>query len=161
MNHATWAGRHLPPRRHARSSTMQGNTDMKLRAITLAGLSLALAACTTTGGSGNAVEARWNGQQAGAFFAKFGPPTSDTTEGNTTLYSWRGGYKTRTIPAVYEKAADGKKGKLKSAARREYASCSVQLRVSQDYIIRGVRIVSDRPGIDGGKTYCEEFLGES
>lgn len=134
---------------------------MKLRAITVAGLCLALAACTTTGASGNAVEARWNGQQAGAFFAKFGPPTSDSTDGNDTLYSWRGGYKTRTVPAVYETLSDGKRGKLKTPARREYASCSVQLRVSQDYVIRSVRIVSDRPGINGGKTYCEEFLGES
>ncbi len=127
---------------------------MNLRAITLAGLCLALAGCTTTGTAGNAVEARWNGQQAGAFFAKFGPPTSDTPEGNDTVYSWRGGYATRTVVAT---TSDGKPAK---GSRRVYLSCSVQLRVSKDYIIRSVRIVSDRPGVDGGgKTYCEEFLG--
>ncbi|SMD20287.1 hypothetical protein SAMN05880593_1529 [Rhizobium sp. RU36D] len=149
------------PRSRGLADERQGRDRMNLRAITVAGLCLALAACTTTGTSGNGVEARWNGQQAGAFFAKFGPPTSDSTDGNDTLYSWRGGYKTRTIPAVYETLSDGKRGKLKTPARREYASCSVQLRVSQDYVIRSVRIVSDRPGINGGKTYCEEFLGES
>lgn len=132
---------------------------MNIRAITMAGLCLALAACTTTGEAGNDIEARWNGQQAGGFFAKFGPPISDAAEGNNTIYTWRGGYQNRMVPAVYEETADGKKGKLKTPARRQNVSCSVSLRVSSDYVIRSVRIISDRPGIAPGKTYCEEFLG--
>lgn len=133
---------------------------MNFRAMITAGVCLALAACTTTGGeAGNDAEARWNGQQAGAFFAKFGPPISDSVEGNNTLYTWRGGYQNRLVPAVYEELPGGKRGKLKTPARRQNVSCSVQLRVSQDYVIRSVRIISDRPGIAPGKTYCEEFLG--
>jgi hypothetical protein len=37
----------------------------------------------------------------------------------------------------------------------------VQLTVSSDYIIRGVRTVVDRPGTNGGKSYCAEFLTAS
>ncbi|MDI6834559.1 hypothetical protein [Ciceribacter thiooxidans] len=129
---------------------------MNFRVITMAGLALALAACTTTGIARNGVEARWNGKQAGAFFAKFGPPVSDTAAGGNTLYSWRGGYKTRVVPAVYEDL-NGKKGKLLQRARTEYLRCEVQLTVSPDYVIRGVRTVVDKRGADG-KSYCEEFL---
>ena len=131
---------------------------MNFRVITMAGVLLALAGCTTTSISKNGIESRWNGQPAGAFFAKFGPPAADSASGGTTLYTWRGGYKTRTIAAVYEDLGDGKKGKLLKPARSEYLRCEVQLTVSSDYVIRGVRTLLDRPGTDGGKSYCEEFL---
>lgn len=125
----------------------------------LAALSIALAGCTTTGGvPKNEIETRWNGQQAGAFFAKFGPPVSDAAAGTSTLYTWRGGYNTRVVPATYEDLGDGKRGKLLTRARTEYLRCEVQLTVSSDYIIRGVRTVVDRPGTQGGKSYCAEFL---
>lgn len=133
---------------------------MKLRAIIAASLTLALTACATTGVGGNAVEARWNGQQAGAFFAKFGPPNSDGVEGSDTVYAWRGGFRSRSVAAKYEELPGGKRGKLISPARIESLSCSVRLRVSPDYVIRGVQIVSDRTGTNG-KTYCEELLGDS
>ncbi|MGF0536962.1 hypothetical protein ACQQ2Q_03135 [Agrobacterium sp. ES01] len=132
---------------------------MNFRATVTTGLILALAGCTTTGVPRNDVEARWNGQQAGAFFAKFGPPISDTAAGGSTLYTWRGGYQTRTIPAVYE-TINGKKGKMLHSARTEYVRCEAQLTVSPDYVIRSVRLVVDKPGIDGGPSYCEEFLGK-
>lgn len=129
---------------------------MNFRVITMAGLALALAGCTTTGAAKNPIEARWNGQQAGAFFAKFGPPATDTETGGSTLYIWRGGYKNRTVPAVYEDLGNGKKGKLVTPARTEYLRCEVQLTVSPDYTIRGIRTVVDKR--TGGKSYCEEFL---
>jgi len=122
------------------------------------GLAVALAGCTTTGVAKNDVETRWNGQQAGMFFAKFGPPVGDAAAGRSTIYTWRGGHKTRVVPAVYEQV-DGKKGNIISKARTEYLRCEVQLTVSPDYIIRSVRTVVDRPGVNGGQSYCEEFLG--
>jgi hypothetical protein len=125
----------------------------------IAALCLAAAGCTTTGGGPkNEIEARWNGQQAGAFFAKFGPPVSDAASGASTLYTWRGGFNTRVVPATYEDLGNGKKGKLLTRARTEYLRCEVQLTVSSDYVIRGVRTVVDRPGTNGGKSYCAEFL---
>ena len=131
---------------------------MNFRVITMASLTLALAGCTTTGVSRNAIEARWNGQQAGAFFAKFGPPTNDTSAGGSTIYTWRGGYKTRVVPAEYEDLGDGKKGKFLKSARTEYLRCEMQLTVSSDYVIRSIRTVIDKPGVGGAKSYCEEFL---
>ena len=133
---------------------------MNIRIITLAGLALALGSCTTApvGGKPNALETRWNGQQAGIFFAKFGPPVSDQTTGASTIYTWRGGYKNRTVAAKYADAKGGKKGALLSPARTEYLRCEVQLTVSPDYVIRSVRPIVDKPGMNGGPSYCEEFL---
>ncbi|KQW31318.1 hypothetical protein ASE36_03380 [Rhizobium sp. Root274] len=124
----------------------------------VAAFGLAAAGCTTTGVAKNLVEARWNGQQAGAFFARFGPPVSDAAAGNSTLYTWRGGNRTRVIPATYEDLGGGKKGKLLTPARTQYLRCEVQLTVSSDYVIRSIRTVVDRPGVDGGSSYCAEFL---
>lgn len=122
-------------------------------------LCLVAAGCTTTTGTPkNEIESRWNGQQAGAFFAKFGPPVSDAASGTSTLYTWRGGFNTRVVPATYEDLGNGKRGKLLTRARTEYLRCEVQLTVSSDYVIRGVRTVVDRPGTNGGKSYCAEFL---
>ncbi|NRP71305.1 hypothetical protein ILFOPFJJ_02190 [Ensifer psoraleae] len=132
---------------------------MNFRMMTVAGLVLALAGCTTTSGvAKNAVETRWLGKPAGIFFARFGPPIADVESGDDTVYSWKGGYKTRKIPAEYEKTADGKRGKRISAARTEYLSCSVQLTVSSDYVIRSIRLVGDRKRANG-PSWCEEFLG--
>lgn len=137
---------------------IKGTIEMNFRMITMAGLALTLAGCTTVGPARNAVEARWNGQPAGTFFAQFGPPISDVESGETTVYSWKGGYKTRRIPAEYEKGADGKRGKRISPARTEYLSCSVQLTVSSDYVIRSIRVAGDhRSGT--GPSWCEQFLG--
>ena len=131
---------------------------MNFRMMTAAGLALALAGCTTVGPARNAVEARWNGQPAGTFFAQFGPPISDVDSGDSTVYSWKGGYKTLRIPAEYAKGPDGKRGKRISAARTEYLSCSVQLTVSSDYVIRSIRVAGDHRQGDG-PTWCEQFLG--
>ena len=140
----------------------QGAATMTFRNMVTAGLvvafGLAAAGCTTTGAPKGEVEARWNGQQAGAFFAKFGPPVSDSAAGNSTLYTWRGANKTRVIPATFEDLGNGKKGKLLTQARTQYLRCEVQLTVSSDYIIRSIRTVVDRPGVNGGKSYCAEFL---
>lgn len=131
-----------------------------VRSVTLAGLAMALSACTTTTPSlapKNAVETRWVGQSAGVFFAKYGPPLSDVDSGNTTTFTWRGGYKTAKIPAKFDEGRDGKRGRQISSARTSYLSCTVQLVVGSDYKIRSVRTVSDRPGVNG-PSYCAEFL---
>jgi len=125
---------------------------MNFRLMTVAGLALTLAGCTTVGPATNAVEARWNGQPAGVFFAKFGPPVSDVESGSSTVYAWKGGYKTRRTPAEYAKTSDGKRGKKIASARTEYLSCSVQLTVSSDYVIRSIRVAG------GGSDWCNEFL---
>ncbi|MGO4618580.1 hypothetical protein AB4Z34_01500 [Ensifer sp. 2YAB10] len=133
---------------------------MNFRMMTVAGLALVLAGCTTTGTgiSRNAVEARWLGQPAGGFFAQYGPPISDVESGSSTVYSWKGGYKTRKVPAQYETTKDGKRGKRIASARTEYLSCSVQLTVSSDYVIRSIRIAGDHKRAEG-PSWCEEFLG--
>ncbi|QCI98478.1 hypothetical protein [Agrobacterium larrymoorei] len=131
---------------------------MRFRSVMLAGLAIALSACTTTPSisAKSPVETRWVGQSAGVFFAKFGPPLSDVDSGSTTTYTWRGGYKTAKIPAKYEEK-DGKRGRQISSARTSYLSCTVQLTVGEDYKIRSIRTVSDRPGVNG-PSYCAEFL---
>jgi hypothetical protein len=130
---------------------------MTLRVIAAAGLALALAGCTTIAPQQNAVEARWNGQPAGIFFAQFGPPTGDVQSGSDTVYSWKGGYRNRKVPATYATKADGSRGKQTAPARTEYLSCAVQLVVSSDYVIRSVRIVGDRKQ-PGGPSWCEQVL---
>jgi hypothetical protein len=135
---------------------------MKLRLITAAGLMLALAGCTTaavtTSSRSNGVDTRWRGQSAGVFFAKFGPPISDVQSGSDTLFTWRGAYRTRTSDPQYAPSVDGKRGKLISGGRKEYLRCEVQLTVSSDYMIRGVKTVIDKPGVGSAPSYCEEFL---
>ncbi|OBZ95911.1 hypothetical protein ADU59_05770 [Pararhizobium polonicum] len=130
---------------------------MNFRLMTVAGLALALAGCTTVGPTRNAVEARWKGQPAGAFFAAYGPPQSDVASGDMTVYSWKGGYKKRTIPAQYADGDAGKKGKKIASARTEFLSCSVQLNVSSDYVIRSVQVLGDRAS-STGPSWCDEFL---
>lgn len=107
---------------------------MKSRIAILAGVALALAACTTTTVPSNPLQARWNGKTAGSFFAAYGPPQSDTAgSGGTTLYKWRGGF------------AKGK-------------SCTVELTVNDAYRINNIRAVADRPDPKGGPSHCEKFL---
>ena len=133
---------------------------MNFRMITAAGLTLALAGCTTTGLASNPVEARWNGKPAGIFFAAYGPPISDVESGSSTTYVWRGGYKTVRVPAQYEDGENGKKGKRIAAAKTVYMRCEVKLTVGSDYVIRNIETVADRPGVKG-PSYCAEFLGDA
>ncbi|MDI7861383.1 hypothetical protein MRS76_05395 [Rhizobiaceae bacterium n13] len=131
---------------------------MNIRMMMTAGLVLALGGCATTAGTPrDPIEARWNGQQAGVFFAKFGPPVADVGDGDNTIYTWRGGYKTARIPAKYAEGEGGKKGKQMTAARTAYLRCEVKLTVDSGYVIRHVQTVADRPGISG-PSYCAEFL---
>ncbi len=91
-------------------------------------------------------------QAAGGFFAAYGPPVSDVESGSSTVYSWKGGYKTRRIPAEYAKTTDGKRGKQTAPARTVYLSCSVQITTDADYIIRSIRILGDRKTDSGRAT---------
>ncbi len=90
-------------------------------------------------------------------FAQLGPPQSDAVSGDMTVYSWKGGYKKRTVPAQYAEGKDGKKGKRIAPARTEFLSCSVQLTVSSDYVIRSAHVLGDRK-TSTGPSWCEEFL---
>ena len=131
---------------------------MRFRSVMLAGLAVALTACTTTSlPATNPIESRWKGQSAGVFFAKYGPPISDTASGSETLYTWRGGYKNTRVPAQFEQTKDGKRGKQTAPARTLYLSCTVQITASEDYTIRSIRPVADRQGVNG-PSYCAEFL---
>jgi hypothetical protein len=99
---------------------------MRFRLALLALSAAALSACTTAGVPSNPLEARWNGKSAGAFFAAYGPPVSDTAgAGGTSTYIWRGGFS---------------RGK----------SCLVELSVGKDYQIKRIKALSDRPGTNGG-----------
>ncbi|MDR6815466.1 hypothetical protein J2X76_000620 [Neorhizobium sp. 2083] len=115
---------------------------MSRRAIASTALfALALSACTTVSVASNPIESRWVGHSAGEFFAKFSPPISDTDDGSTTIYNWRGGYKRI-------KLQDG---------RTASVSCTAKITVSSSYVIRDITIVSDRPGATG-PSYCTELL---
>lgn len=106
---------------------------MKSRIAILAGLTLAVAGCTTTTAT-NPLQARWNGKPAGSFFAAYGPPLSDTeSAGGSTLYKWRGGF-------------------VRGRA------CQVELMVDGSYRIRTIRTVVDHPDQKGGPSHCEKVL---
>ncbi len=107
----------------------------------IAVLALALSACTTAHVATNPIDARWVGRSAGEFFARFGPPMSDSGEGSATVYNWRGGYK-----------------RIKQQnGRSSSVSCAAKITVSESYVIRGITIVADRPGASG-PSYCTELL---
>ena len=115
---------------------------MKRRVIaTTAILSLALSACTTVTVAQSPISQRWVGHSAGEFFAKYSPPLSDAPDGSNTVYNWRGGYSRIKLP----------NGKSTSV------SCSAKITVNQDYVIRNITIVGDRPGTNG-PSYCTELL---
>lgn len=137
---------------------IKGHEIMNFRILTLGGLMLALAGCTTTGGiAGNPLEARWNGKSAGTFFAAYGPPISDVESGSSTVFTWRGGYKTVRVPAKHEEGQKGKKGKRIAPAKTVYLRCEARITVGQDYTIRSIQAIADRPGVNG-PSYCAEFL---
>ncbi len=130
---------------------------MNFRSLLIAGVAMTLAGCTTTASlSGDPLSARWVGTEAGKFFAAYGPPTSDEEMGSTTIYSWRGGYKTRKTPAQYD--GEGKKKKLVARARTEYLVCQVKLTVGEDYMIKSISTVVDKRDPKGGPSWCEQFL---
>ena len=129
---------------------------MKLRSLLMAALGLALAGCTTVSLSNDPLSARWVGQEAGKFFAAYGPPTSDEEGASSTTYVWRGGYKTARMPAQY--SGEGKKRKLVAKARTTYLVCQVKLTVGEDYRIRSITPMVDRPDPDGGASWCARTL---
>ncbi len=102
---------------------------------------LGLTACTTAGVGASPIEARWVGHSAGEFFAKYSPPLSDSADGSSTVYNWRGGYN---------------RIKLQNGSTAS-VSCSAKITVSDNYTIRSISIVSDRPGATG-PSYCTELL---
>lgn len=129
---------------------------MKFRTALLTALGLALAGCSTVSVSNDPLSARWVGQEAGKFFAAYGPPASDEAGASSTTYVWRGGYKTARIPAQY--SGEGKGRKLVSKARTAYLVCQVKLIVGDDYRIRSITTMADRPSPDGGASWCEKTL---
>lgn len=130
---------------------------MNFRSLLIAGMALTVAGCTTTASlSGDALSARWVGTEAGKFFAAYGPPVSDEESGSTTTYVWRGGYRTRKTPAQYK--GEGKHRKLIARAHNEYLVCQVRVVVGSDYMIKSITRIVDKPGADGGPTWCEQTL---
>jgi hypothetical protein len=129
---------------------------MNVRILMIAGMAMTMAGCTTTSTSGDALSARWVGKEAGTFFAAYGPPVSDEDSGSTTVYNWRGGYKTERIAAEYK--GEGKDRKMVSRARTNYLVCQVKLTVGEDYKIKSITRLVDKPGQKGGPSWCERFL---
>lgn len=129
---------------------------MKFRSLLLSALGLALAGCSTVSVSNDPLSARWVGQEAGKFFAAYGPPASDDQGASSTTYVWRGGYKTAKIAAQY--SGEGKDKKLVSKARTAYLVCQVKLVVGSDYRISSITATVDRPSPDGGASWCEQTL---
>lgn len=127
------------------------------RIALMTALCLAVAGCSTVAAvSGDPLSARWVGQEAGKFFAAYGPPVSDEEGASSTTYVWRGGYRTRKEPAQY--TGEGKDRKLVSRARTAYLVCQVRLVVGEDYRIKTITATVDKPGRDGGPTWCEQTL---
>ena len=129
---------------------------MKFRLLLLSALGLSLAGCSTVSISNDPLSARWVGQEAGKFFAAYGPPASDEAGATSTTYVWRGGYKTARIPAQY--SGEGKDRKLVSKARTAYLVCQVRLVVGDDYRINSITKMVDRPDPDGGPSWCARTL---
>ncbi|WP_075290097.1 hypothetical protein [Pararhizobium arenae] len=75
---------------------------MKIRILLAAAVAALLSGCTTTEEANTAIQSRWIGQPADAFFTRYGPPQSrfPLNDGGS-IYSWRGGDKTNYIPAQY------------------------------------------------------------
>ncbi|MDB5552517.1 MAG: hypothetical protein JWL86_2501 [Rhizobium sp.] len=120
-------------------------------------LGLAVAGCSTVAAvSGDPLSARWVGQEAGKFFAAYGPPVSDVEGASSTTYVWRGGYRTRKEAAQY--TGEGKGKKLVARARTAYLVCQVKLVVGSDYMIKSIDATVDKPGANGGPTWCEQTL---
>ena len=129
---------------------------MKLRTVLTICFGLVLAGCSTVSISNDPLSARWVGQEAGKFFAAYGPPASDEEGPSSTTYVWRGGYKRARMPAQY--SGEGKDRKLVSKARTVYLVCQVRLVVGDDYRIRSITTMVDRPDPDGGASWCERTL---
>ncbi|WP_420409434.1 hypothetical protein [Hoeflea sp.] len=107
---------------------------MGYRIVLMMFCATALSACSTTSTPTNPLQKRWNGKEAGAFFAAYGPPRSDRSAGGgTTVYNWRGGFV---------------RGR----------SCAVELTVTRDYTIKTIRATSDRIDPNGGPSHCETVL---
>lgn len=135
------------------ASSKESRSRMKFRIALPTALGLALAGCSTVSMSNDPLSSRWVGQEAGKFFAAYGPPASD--DGGTN-YVWRGGYKKARIEAQY--SGEGKDRKLVSKARTAYLVCQVKLSVGDDYRIRSITTMVDRTDPDGGASWCEKTL---
>lgn len=65
-------------------------------------MAAAVAGCVTTEQASEAVQSRWVGQGADAFFQRYGAPVSEYPLSNgDVLYTWRGGETTKYIAATY------------------------------------------------------------
>lgn len=91
---------------------------MKIRILLAAALTAALSGCTTTEEANTAIQSRWTGQPADAFFTRYGPPVSRFPLNNGgAVYTWRGGEKTNYIPAQYAQPSSDDDAFAKSVTR--------------------------------------------
>lgn len=74
--------------------------------LAIALLAPGLAACTTTEEANKAIKSRFIGQSSDVFFSQYGAPLSEFQLNNGgTVYRWRGGETSRTLPAEYRTLA--------------------------------------------------------
>ena len=146
------------PRRNRRNRLLLRNIEsMNVRILLTTGMALLLAGCTTTASlSGDPLSKRWVGTNAGKFFAAYGPPISDEESGSATTYVWRGGYSHHRTAAQYK--GEGKNRKLVARAHTDYLVCQVKLVVGSDYMIKSIDATTDKPGPDGGPSWCQQTL---
>lgn len=122
-----------------------------LRTLLLAAVSTGLMASPALASS--ALSKRWVGEEAGKFFAAYGPPNADMSSFSKTVYNWRGGFQKRKVPAVKDK-----NGKIVTRARTVQLACQVKLTVDKSYHIKKIEVVADRDLGAGKPTWCEEYL---
>ncbi len=73
-----------------------------VRWVMVAALAAVVSGCVTTEQASEAIQSRWVGQGADAFFQRYGAPRSEFPLSNgDVLYTWRGGETTKYIAATY------------------------------------------------------------
>lgn len=121
-----------------------------------------LSACTTTEDANNAMKSRFIGQSSDVFFSQYGMPLSSfPLNDGGTLYRWRGGQTTQTIPAEYRTIElNGKQQQqLVTPARTEALYCEAQISTNARGIITNVQTTNDTTGAGFSLSRCAEVFG--
>ena len=144
--------------------------------------------CTTTEEANKAIQSRWIGPPADMFFSQYGPPESVyRMTGGGNVYTWRGGDKTRYVPAQYERVetpavarsvttevTNGQvtktststvgvsmpaRERMISPARNEQLFCEIQISTDPADRIQSIRASNDTDGEGLSLSRCAEVMG--
>lgn len=156
---------------------------MKLRIVgSLALLTLALGACTTTEEAQQVLQSRWIGQPVDNFFMRYGPPYASYQMGNGgEVFSWHGGDKTRYIAPSYTTGTPatttvqttptpgggmqtttvrtpGTMPQMISPGRVDELFCEIQITTDSTQRIAMIRATNDTDGAGMSLSRCAEVL---